>query len=69
MKRLKKIDQPRMVSSRIEHDQFKKFEEAMLQQRFLTLQDFIVYAFQLFNDGKIVIEGKDFVLASERNAP
>jgi hypothetical protein len=54
-----------MVCSRIERASVQKFTEALSQQPLLTLQNFIGYAFQLFNEGKICIDGTNFVLASE----
>lgn len=60
MKRLSKIQDPRMVSARIERADVEKFETLLSQQRQLTFQDFVAYSITQFISGTIYAEGRHF---------
>ncbi len=67
MIRLKKFDSPRMVSARVEKTEFDKFNAVLGAQRVLTLQDFIVFAFNCFNRQSIIITDRGFEIKTPEN--
>jgi len=69
MKRLPKFRDPRMVSARVEAIAYDDYWDVMRRQSYLTLQDFLNYCFQLFNERKIGPVGKDFKLFPDGDAP
>ncbi len=60
MKRLKKLNNPKMLSARIEKEDFEKLEEVLSQQSILSLQDFINFSVKALISGEIQARGSKF---------
>lgn len=62
MRRIAKIIEPQMFSCRIEKQELERFRGAIGSQPYLSVQDFVNYAIELFNNDVIQIRKKDFVI-------
>lgn len=60
MKRLKKLNNPKMLSARIEKEDSEKLDEILAQQGILSLQDFINFSVKALISGEIQARGSKF---------